>query len=76
MRQFRAIVTLVLFFWSISLFAMASEIQTTTTEVVNPVDLPDLYEASIAELQEGMDKGHFTSVDLVKVCLYCARLIL
>ena len=55
---------------------MASEIQTTTTELVNPVDLPDLYEASIAELQEGMDKGHFTSVDLVKVCLYCAGLIL
>lgn len=30
---------------------------------------PDLYEASIAELQEGMEKGLFTSVDLVKVPL-------
>ncbi|KAI9437951.1 amidase signature enzyme [Lactarius indigo] len=29
--------------------------------------LPDLYEASIAELQHGLDNGHFTSVDLVKV---------
>ena len=29
--------------------------------------LPDLYEASIAELQEGLEKGQFTSVDLVKV---------
>ena len=28
---------------------------------------PDLYEASIAELQDGMEKGLFTSVDLVKV---------
>ena len=31
---------------------------------------PDLYEASIAELQAGLDGGQFTSVDLVKVwCL-------
>lgn len=28
---------------------------------------PDLYEASIAELQTGLEKGLFTSVDLVKV---------
>ncbi|KAH9848115.1 amidase signature enzyme [Lenzites betulinus] len=33
---------------------------------------PDLYEASIAELQEGLEKGHFTSVDLVKA--YFARI--
>ena len=31
------------------------------------VTFPDLYEASISELQEGMEKGHFTSEDLVKV---------
>lgn len=30
--------------------------------------LPDLYEASIAELQAGLDAHKFTSVDLVKVC--------
>ncbi|KAH9012306.1 amidase signature enzyme [Lactarius hengduanensis] len=30
------------------------------------VQLPDLYEASIAELQDGLENGHFTSVDLVK----------
>jgi hypothetical protein len=30
------------------------------------VTLPDLYEASIAELQSGLDSGAFTSVDLVK----------
>jgi hypothetical protein len=28
---------------------------------------PDLYEASISELQAGLDSGHFTSVHLVKV---------
>lgn len=30
---------------------------------------PDLYEASVLELQAGLDKGLFTSVDLVKVVL-------
>ena len=30
---------------------------------------PDLYEASISELQAGLDNGHFTSVHLVKVRL-------
>ncbi|KAI0030560.1 amidase signature enzyme [Vararia minispora EC-137] len=34
--------------------------------------LPDLYEASIAELQDGLEKGLFTSVDLVKA--YFARI--
>ncbi|VDB86848.1 unnamed protein product [Peniophora sp. CBMAI 1063] len=34
--------------------------------------LPDLYEASIAELQEGLEKRQFTSVDLVKA--YFARI--
>lgn len=28
---------------------------------------PDLYEASIVELQSGLEKNQFTSVDLVKV---------
>ncbi|KAG9106994.1 hypothetical protein FRC07_008710, partial [Ceratobasidium sp. 392] len=37
-----------------------------------PVEYPDLYEASILELQTGLDKGHFTSVDLVKA--YLARI--
>lgn len=32
-----------------------------------PVSLPDLYEASILQLQAGLDAGHFSSVDLVKV---------
>jgi len=29
--------------------------------------LPDLYEASIVELQDGLVQGHFSSVQLVKV---------
>ncbi|KAF9230707.1 amidase signature domain-containing protein [Melanogaster broomeanus] len=33
--------------------------------------LLDLYEAGIAELQQGLERGHFTSVDLVKA--YLAR---
>lgn len=28
---------------------------------------PDLYEASIDQLQYGLEQGHFTSVDLVRV---------
>ncbi len=28
---------------------------------------PDLYEASVLELQDGLDAGRFTSVDLIKV---------
>lgn len=30
-------------------------------------DFPDLYEASVVELQNGLDNGDFTSVDLIKV---------
>ena len=41
--------------------------QSDSGTVPNSVTFPDLYEASIAELQDGLEKGHFTSVDLVKV---------
>ncbi|CAE6508490.1 unnamed protein product [Rhizoctonia solani] len=34
-----------------------------------PLDKIDLYEASIAELQSGLENAHFTSVDLVKAYL-------
>ncbi|KAI0061127.1 amidase signature enzyme [Artomyces pyxidatus] len=44
----------------------------TGPESALPVALPDLYEASIAELQDGLTKGHFTSVDLAKA--YLARI--
>jgi hypothetical protein len=38
-----------------------------TVQLASPKGLPDLYEASISELQEGLEMGQFTSVDLVKV---------
>ncbi|PSR75763.1 hypothetical protein PHLCEN_2v8880 [Hermanssonia centrifuga] len=41
---------------------------TTTTSAT----LPDLYEASVVELQAGLDAGQFTSVDLIKA--YFARI--
>ena len=31
--------------------------------------LPDLYEASVVKLQDGLERGDFSSVDLVKVSL-------
>ena len=34
---------------------------------------PDLYEASIADLQKGLQKRQFTSVDLVKVSFRCGE---
>ncbi|CAE6447825.1 unnamed protein product [Rhizoctonia solani] len=37
-----------------------------------PLDKLDLYEASISELQSGLEDGHFTSVDLVRA--YLARI--
>ncbi|KAI0062487.1 amidase signature enzyme [Artomyces pyxidatus] len=40
-----------------------------TTNQVTPPTLPDLYEASIAELQNGLEKGIFSSVHLVKAYL-------
>ncbi|KXN81982.1 hypothetical protein AN958_03329 [Leucoagaricus sp. SymC.cos] len=36
------------------------------------IGFPDLYEASVEELQQGLDAGHFTSVDLIKA--YFARI--
>ncbi|THH27687.1 hypothetical protein EUX98_g6506 [Antrodiella citrinella] len=40
--------------------------------VAQTVAFPDLYEASIAELQDGLQNRHFSSVDLVKA--YFARI--
>lgn len=37
-------------------------------EVSDAVAFPDLYEAGIVELQQGLEQGQFTSVDLIKVC--------
>lgn len=67
--------------WWLSIFlALASAIhitQGTSSSLINEnsaavkpvaqVEFPDLYEASVLDLQNGLDAGHFTSVDLVKV---------
>ncbi|KAJ7176038.1 amidase signature enzyme [Mycena crocata] len=50
----------------LSLSALRADVSTSG------VSLPDLYEATIADLQAGLDAGHFTSVDLVKA--YFARI--
>jgi len=40
----------------------------TNDATVDDLPFPDLYEASILDLQIGLDAGNYTSVDLVKVC--------
>lgn len=47
--------------------SLTSPITSTDKNAEMKATLPDLYEASIAELQAGLEKGLFTSVDLVKV---------
>ena len=42
-------------------------VQARSSKPSNSTDLPDLYEASIVELQNGLVSRAFTSVDLVKV---------
>ena len=54
---------------STSLFTRASGVA-QSVRATSASAFPDLYEASIAELQDGMEKGHFTSEDLVKVSLF------
>ncbi|KDR74826.1 hypothetical protein GALMADRAFT_269063 [Galerina marginata CBS 339.88] len=44
----------------------------TKSNGAEAVKFPDLYEASVLELQAGLDAGHFSSVDLVKA--YFARI--
>lgn len=56
----------VIFLLALTLAFVSREILHTILPV-NPPIYPDLYEASIKELQSGLDKNQFTSVDLVKV---------
>lgn len=55
-------------FWR-SLLNPKSPGDMSAQQVSDSVAFPDLYEAGITELQQGLDKGQFTSVDLVKVGL-------
>ena len=52
-----------------SLFTFAAGPAATNVagDATGAAAFPDLYEASIAELQGGLEKGLFTSEDLVKV---------
>ncbi|KAJ6469163.1 amidase signature enzyme [Mycena vitilis] len=45
----------------------------TPARVARAPPLPDLYEATVSELQAGLDAGQFSSVDLVKASAYFAR---
>jgi hypothetical protein len=42
-------------------------LRSAPANISKSVYYPDLYEASINELQDGLTERHFTSVDLVKV---------
>ncbi|KAF8883191.1 amidase signature enzyme [Gymnopilus junonius] len=59
--------------WSalLALLAFSTGIS-ASTDGSEAVVFPDLYEASVLELQAGLDAGHFSSVDLVKA--YFARI--
>jgi amidase len=48
--------------WFSLFLAVVTCLQGSTASV-----FPDLYEASVLELQAGLDAGSFSSVDLVKV---------
>jgi amidase len=39
-------------------------------DVLSEKVFPDLYESGIPDLQKGLELGHFTSVDLIKVSDY------
>ena len=52
--------------WTIAIACFQITSGTTTNGTV----FPDLYEASVLELQAGLDSGLFSSVDLVKVILF------
>lgn len=47
-------------------FGVLAGVDPSLTQYQQPAELPDLYEASISELEHGLDCGDYTSVDLVK----------
>ena len=51
--------------WFSFFLAAVACLQSSTATV-----FPDLYEASVLELQAGLDDGSFSSVDLVKVLTF------
>ena len=49
------------------LLCLIQNISSTVSSFSRTQKFPDLYEASVFELNDGLDRGDFTSVDLVKV---------
>lgn len=65
--DFCASANFILVFACLIYVCAANSLKDAGLTLENPkATLPDLYEASIAELQDGLQKGHFSSVDLVK----------
>lgn len=65
MLFFKSKISLVL---NIFVCLQAAHIVSSATTAAQ-IDFPDLYEASISELQAGLDAQHFSSVDLVKASI-------
>ncbi|CAK5282823.1 unnamed protein product [Mycena citricolor] len=59
-------------YWVLVLLAALLAFSALSAADKSPPKFPDLYEASVLELQAGLDAGHFSSVDLVKA--YFARI--
>jgi hypothetical protein len=59
--------TLMLLIFAFLAFTVHLQVSVALSSQIKRDALPDLYEASIAELQVGLEEGVFTSVDLVKV---------
>lgn len=61
MSRLRCLVPILVILLLGSVFACGLDIRASADT------FPDLYEASVEDLQSGLEAGHFTSVDLVKV---------
>ncbi|KAG6839809.1 hypothetical protein C0991_011466 [Blastosporella zonata] len=59
-------------FLVVSILTLSLPLRAASLPQAKPPAFPDLYEATIAELQSGLNAGHFSSVDLVKA--YFARI--
>ncbi len=65
---------------TVSLFIQAADADGQVSFQLAEVDrvgsFPDLYEASISELQKGLQNGEFSSVDLVQVSIFLPMFVL
>lgn len=69
----RRIFSVFFLFAAVLAFVSGSALGAVVRAAAITAKYPDLYEASIVELQSGLEKNQFTSVDLVKVrSLFCS----